>query len=184
MMNQQKPITDTHRCLSKSWAQGWELSFSILSSKSLCHVLKVISCLRCLVFVLPGPSSHIPWPWPLLRTAAQFNLPNAVMDQANQPTEKHWAPARYFQFLRMSTHLAMCHVNIGDIPVTQLTLLSKAVIMILTYNTFSLIKWDTFNYYLKLLLLTAERCYRDECILIFLLIAVSWKSSQTNTKNF
>lgn len=85
MMNQQTPKkeTDTHGCLTQSWAQGWELSFSILSSKPLRLFLKVIVCSRCPVFVLPGPPSHIAWP--LLLTAAQFNLPNAVMGQVNQP---------------------------------------------------------------------------------------------------
>ena len=121
MMNQQRPEkeTDTRGCLSKSCAQGWELSFSILSSKPLCLVLKVISCLRCLVFVLPGPPSHIPWPWPLLHTAAQFNLPNAVMGQANQPPERHWGPAKHFQLWHIRPHLVKCHDNIkrGDIPV-------------------------------------------------------------------
>lgn len=84
--DQKKRQTHVDVC-HKSWAQGWELSFSILSCKPLCLVLKVISCLPCPVCVLPGPPSHIPWPWPLLHTAAQFNLPNAVMGQANQPPE-------------------------------------------------------------------------------------------------
>lgn len=95
MMNQQTPKkdTDTHRCLTKSWAQGWELGFSILSSKPLCLILKVIVCICCPVFVFPGPPSHILWPWPLLLTAAQFNLPNAAMGQVNQPPVRHWDPA-------------------------------------------------------------------------------------------
>lgn len=104
MTIQQRPEKETHGCLSKSCAQGWELSFSIPSSKPLCLVLKVIPCLRCSIFVLPGPPSHIPWPWPLLHTAALFNLPNAVMGQANQPPDGHWGQAKHSQLWPMWIH--------------------------------------------------------------------------------
>lgn len=115
---------ETSRCLSKSCARGWELSFSILSTKPVCLVLKVISCLCCSVFfffVLPLPPSRILWPWPLLHTAAPFNLPNAVMGQANQPPERHWDPAKHFQLWHMWAHLVKCHDNIkqSDIPASQ-----------------------------------------------------------------
>lgn len=113
----------------KVCAQGWELSFSILSSEPLCLVLKVISCLRCSAFVLPGPPSHIPWPWPLLHTAAQFNLPNAVMGRANQPPERRWGPACHFQLWHMWTHTYWSVMTTlrGDIPVTQPAVVNEAV---------------------------------------------------------
>lgn len=61
MMTQQWPEKETSRCLSKPCAQGWELSFSILSTKPVCLLLKVIACLCCSVFfVLPLPPSCIP----------------------------------------------------------------------------------------------------------------------------
>lgn len=72
-------------------------------------------------FVLPLPPSRFPWPWPLLHTAAPFNLPNAVMGQANQPPERHWDPAKHFQLWHMWAHLVKCHDNIkqSDIPASQ-----------------------------------------------------------------
>lgn len=92
-----KEPPDARGCLSKCRGHGWELGFSILSSEPLCLVLKVSSCLRCPLSVLPGPPSHSPWPRPLLRTAARFNLPNAVMGQANQSPGWPWGPANHFK---------------------------------------------------------------------------------------
>lgn len=63
-------------------------------------------------FVLPGPSSHIPWLWPLLRTAPQFNLPNAVMGQANQPPVRLRGTAKQIQ---LCCTLLKCHDDISDI---------------------------------------------------------------------
>lgn len=98
VMNQQWPKkeTGTHGCLSKSCAQGWELSFSILSSEASLSFSEghlFIGAAHFVSFLGLHPAScgsdHISGP--------QFNLPNVIMDQANQPPGRLWGLAKHYQ---------------------------------------------------------------------------------------
>lgn len=54
-------------------------------------------CWCCPFCVLPGPPSRILWLWPHLWTTPQFNLPNVITGQANQPPGRLLGPAKHYQ---------------------------------------------------------------------------------------
>lgn len=73
---QEKRRTQVDVC-QKSCAQGWELSFSILSREPLCLVLKVISCSRCWVFLSflgLRPTSSVPGHSSVLQHSLIFRM--------------------------------------------------------------------------------------------------------------
>lgn len=132
VMNQQRPgkETDTSGCLSKVSCARVRVKFLYSEPRASLSCIEGHLLFTMLsFFVLSGPPSHIPCSWPQLCTAAQFNLPNAVTGQANQPPESHQGPAKHFQLWTMWTHLVKCHDNIKrfHIPVTQPALVNGAV---------------------------------------------------------
>ena len=132
MVNQQRPKKkrQTHEDVCQSLGYKGESYVSLFwASEPPClsegHVLITLPSLS---FLGHRPTSC--GPGPLLLTAAQFNLPNAVMGQANQLIEKRWGPAKHFQLWHMWKHFVKCYDNIK-----RLVFRSHSAIRLLAWYT-------------------------------------------------